>query len=123
MALGILIAIYLIMAGCEIAFPQKCVNLAEKIIESTNRIRLLSIFAFFMAFLYYMAEPTTLQWFITILFWIYVLSGIWAIAHPKSVMSLCRKSFKDLSYPEKRFFIYLDCAFRTILALILIYTI
>lgn len=123
MALWLLVAFYLIIAGCEILSPDKCLYLFEKLINNTARIRCLSIFVFLIAFLYYTAEPKRLQWFISILFWIYLLSGIWFSIHPQSFILLCDKSYSVLNHSEKRIVIRADCAMRTILALLLIYAI
>jgi len=123
MSLYPLIAFYLIIAASEIAFPDRCLSLFEKLISNTKRIHLLSILAFLIAFLYYTADPKRLQWLISILFWVYLFSGIWFLLHPQSFVSLCDKGYAPLIPSEKRTVLYADCAMRTILGLLLIYAI
>ena len=123
MPLALLIAFYFIIAGCEIVFPERCLSIFERLIGKADRIRFLSALMFFIAFLYYTARPTRLQWLILILFWIYLLSGIWFLVHPQSFVSLCNKSYANLAPSEKRIIIRWDCILRTALALLLIYAI
>jgi len=123
MSLYLLIAFYLIIAGCEIGFPKECLYLFEKLIGSAKRIRLLSILVFFVAFLYYTAAPSRLQLLITVLSWVYLLSGVWFATHPQSFISLCRKGYANLTLFEKRKILYMDCGMRTIIALLLAYAI
>ena len=120
MTLWLIIAFYLILAACEIVSPLKCLHYFEKLI-SPNRIRLLGIFFLFIAFLYYTSEPKRLQWLITILLWMYFLSGIWFLIHPQSFVSLCNKGYSVLNPSEKQVILKFDCAVRTALALLLIY--
>ena len=123
MSLLFLITFYFTIAACEIIFPEQCLSLFEKLIGKADRIRFLSALMFFIALLYYIARPTRLQWLIIILFWIYLLSGIWFLVHPQSFISLCDKSYVNLPSSEKRIVLRWDCALRTILALLLIYAI
>jgi hypothetical protein len=123
MSLWFLIAFYLIIAGCEISFPQKCLYLFEKVINDAKRIRLLSILVFLIAFLYHAAEPTRLQWLIVILFWVYFLSGISLAMDPQSFVLLCTKNYTCLGPSEKRAMLYFDCTLRTLLGLLLTYSI
>lgn len=121
MSLWLLVAFYLIIAACEISFPKRCLYLFEKLTGDAKRIRLLSPLVFLIAFFYYTAEPERLQWLILILFWIYLLSGIWFLTHPQFFISLCNKSYAPLAPSEKRAVLYIDCGIRTVLALLLIY--
>jgi len=123
MPLWILVVFYLTIAACEIVFPQKCLGLFEKLIGEARRIRILSAVMFFIALLYHVARPERLQWLILVLFWVYLLSGVWFFARPQSFASLCNKSYAVLQPNEKRAMLYTDCAIRTILALLLIYSI
>lgn len=123
MSLWILVAFYLIIAGCEISRPERCLYFFERLTSDAKRIRLLSLLAFLIALLCYTAEPKRLQWLISILFWIYLVSGIWFLTHPQSFVSLCNKSYTTLAPSEKRTILYVDCAIRTLLALLLIYSI
>lgn len=123
MSLWLLVAFYLIIAACEVSHPERCLHLFERLTSDVRRIRLLSILMLLIALLYYTAEPKRLQWLISILFWVYLLSGIWFLVHPRSFASLCNKSYTTLTPSEKRFVLYADCAIRTILALLLIYVI
>ena len=123
MSLWILVVFYMAIAACEIAFPQKCLNIFEKLIGGARHIQFLSALALFIAFLYHIARPERLQWLISLLFWIYLFSGLWFLTRPRSFASLCNRSYAGLGPSEKRALIYTDCALRTILALLLIYAI
>ena len=123
MPIWILVIFYLAIAACEISFPEKCLYLFERLIGKAGRIRLSSAPVFLIAFLYHAAEPKRLHWLISVLFWVYLFSGIWFLAHPQSFVSLCNKSYATLAPPEKRRLLYADCAIRTAFALLLIYAV
>jgi len=122
MPLLILIVFYLTIAALEILLPDRCLNIFERIIGNTKKIRLLGVAGFAIAFLYHIAMPSRLLWLIKILSWIYLASGIWFVTHPKSFVSLCHRGFLDMPPAEKRTVLYSDCAMRTFLGLLLIYS-
>jgi len=123
MALWLLAFFYFFMAGCEIARPERCLRIFERIISSARRIRILGLFMFFIAFLYYSAEPARLTRLISLLFWIYLFSGVWFAGWPRAFASLCGRSYTALGYPEKRALLYADCGIRTVIAVLLIYAV
>ncbi len=123
MALILLAVFYLCVAGSEVAAPAKCLAVFEAVIQKISRIRVMSAALFFITFLYYIATPRRLEWVFVILFWLYLLSALWLAIHPYSFRGLCRRSLSLMSDTDKRSALYLDCAMRTLLALMIIYAI
>lgn len=123
MILLILAIFYLAVAACEIAFTDKSLFIFEKIVSNKKLIRLIGILSVAVASLYAISKPHRIGVFINALFWIYLISGISFLIGAQLFVGLFRENFTHISLYEKKLILYADCAFRTIIGVILIYAI
>jgi hypothetical protein len=83
----------------------------------------MGILSFGLALLYAISEPTKLRLLIILLFWIYLLSGILFLFGAQFLARVFSRSFTNIALPEKKTILYVDCAFRTVIGILLIYAI
>ena len=121
MVLLILAVFYLSIAGCEVALADRCLDIFQRIVSHIEYLRLIGILSFVLALLYAISEPTRLHFLITLLFWVYLLSGILFLFGARYFVRLFRESLAKTPGSEKRVILYIDCAFRTIIGILLIY--
>lgn len=118
-SLHIVAGIFLVIAGAEAGSPEFAENFFKRIIKS-KYLRLLGAWMFFIVFLLSAGflGDYRFRWLPLSLILLYSVSGLWILIKPESFREAFKGSYLSLPHAERRRMTYVDCAIRSIIAIL-----
>jgi len=113
--------VYLIAAGIELAFTDGCIAFFERVMSDRKRVRAAALPLLAVGLLFYISDPTRIEWFTLFMAFIYTGGGLLFALKPDAISSVFEKGYVRASYEDKRRVIYTDCFMRTLIGLLLFY--